>query len=272
MRGLFTAGILDTLMEEGVAFDGVVGVSAGAAFGINYVSRQQGRTIRYNKRFARDWRYCSLRSWLKTGDLFGADFAYHEMPEKLDPFDNDAFESNPTAFHLVCTDVETGKPVYKRLDKGGHETYDWVRASASMPLVSRPVAIGGRLLLDGGITDSVPLAYFEQEGYQRNLVVLTRPSDYRKGRNRLMPLMRLSLRKYPAMLRAIETRHLMYNRQMEYVSRREREGAALVLRPAAKLDIGHVCHDPDRMQAAYDIGRAEAIRQMDAIKAFLRQS
>ncbi len=269
MRGLFTAGILDVLLEANVTFDGVVGVSAGAAFGINFVSGQNGRTIRYNKRFAKDWRYCSLRSWLTTGDLFGAEFAYHTLPEKLDPFDSEAFEKSTTAYHLVCTDVRTGKAVYRQLTKGGHETYDWVRASASMPFVSKPVSIGDQLLLDGGIADSIPLAYFENEGYERNVVILTQPEGYSKGHNRLMPLLRIALRKYPDLVHALDVRHIMYNKQLDHVKKRETEGKALVIRPTEPLHIGHVSHNPDEMQAVYDIGRREGQRQLARIREFV---
>ncbi len=272
MRGLFTAGILDVLLEADVAFDGVVGVSAGAAFGINFVSRQLGRTIRYNKRFAHEWRYCSIRSWLTTGDLFGAEFAYHVVPEQLDPFDCETFEQSKTAYHLVCTDVRTGKAVYQQLNKGGHETYDWVRASASMPMVSKPVRIGEHLLLDGGVADSIPLAYFENEGYERNVVILTQPEGYIKGHNKLMPLMRIALRNYPAMVHALDVRHVMYNQQLELVRQRELEGKALVIRPTEKLDIGHISHDPDEMQAVYDIGRKEGKKQLERIQEFLKNS
>lgn len=272
MRGLFTAGILDVLLEADVAFDGVVGVSAGAAFGINFVSRQLGRTIRYNKRFAHEWRYCSLRSWLTTGDLFGAEFAYHVVPEQLDPFDCETFEQSKTAYHLVCTDVRTGKAVYQQLNKGGHETYDWVRASASMPMVSKPVRIGEHLLLDGGVADSIPLAFFENEGYERNVVILTQPEGYIKGHNKLMPLMRIALRNYPAMVHALDVRHVMYNQQLELVRQRELEGKALVIRPTEKLDIGHISHDPDEMQAVYDIGRKEGKKQLERIQEFLKNS
>ena len=269
MRGLFTAGILDVLMEHNVMFDGVVGVSAGAAFGINFVSRQLGRPLRYNQRFARDWRYCSFLSWLTTGDLFGAQFAYHDVPSLYDPFDNAAFESSPTEFHLVCTDVESGEAFYKRLHEGGHLAYDWVRASASMPMVSRPVSLEGHLLLDGGVADSIPLSYFERQGFKRNVVVLTQPSGYQKEHNRLMPLLRLSLRKYPAMVAALDRRHTMYNAQLEYVAQREAEGTALVIRPDGKLPIGHVSHDPAEMQSVYDIGRAAAQRKLDEIIRFI---
>lgn len=272
MRGLFTAGILDVLMEEGVTFDGVIGVSAGAAFGINFVSQQPGRPIRYNKRFARDWRYCSLRSWITTGDLFGAQFAYHEVPEHLDPFDNEAFENNPTAFHLVCTDAETGEAVYKRLTKGGSLAYDWVRASASMPMVSRPVALDGKLLLDGGVADSIPLEYFEQIGYSRNVVILTQPQGYVKPHNKLMPLFKLFLRKYPQMIHGLDVRHEMYNQQLSYVAKQEQAGTALVIRPKKALRIGHVSHDPEEMQAIYDIGRSTGMERLSDIKEFLSRT
>ena len=271
MRGLFTAGILDVLMEEGILFDGVVGVSAGAAFGINYVSRQKGRPIRYNKRFAKDWRYCGLRSWLKTGDLFGAKFAYHDIPNLFDPFDNETFESSTINFHLVCTDVETGEAVYKLLKKGGDVCYDWVRASASMPMVSRPVPLEGKKLLDGGVADSIPLEYFEQQGYERNVVILTQPIGYVKKHNPLMPLLRISLHQYPKMVKALDQRHIMYNAQLDYVRKREEEGRVLVIRPKEKLKIGHISHDPEEMQAVYDCGVEAAHEHLEAIKRFLSE-
>ncbi len=272
MRGLFTAGILDVMLDEGIDVDGVVGVSAGAAFGINYVSRQRGRSLRYNQRFAKDWRYCGFRSWLQTGDLFGAQFAYHDIPHLYDHFDDATFESNPTEYHLVCTDVQTGKAVYKHLRRGGDETYDWVRASASMPMVSRPVPLDGRLLLDGGVADSIPLEYFEREGYERNIVILTQPRGYIKKHNKLMPLMRMSLHHYPEMVRALDERHVMYNAQLAYVRKREEEGKALVLRPKAPLSIGHVSHDPAEMQAVYDEGVTLGREKAAAIKEFLQRS
>ena len=269
MRGLFTAGILDVFLEEGVVFDGTVGVSAGAAFGINYASRQKGRTIRYNKRFARDWRYCSLRSWITTGDLYGGDFAYHQLPEKYDPFDNEAFENNPMEFYLVCTDVITGKAVYKRLTKGGSDTYDWVRASASMPVVSRPVNLEGLQLLDGGIADSIPLEFFNRKGFSHNVVILTQPDGYTKKPNKLMPLMRPFLRKYPHIVTGLSQRHVMYNQQLEYVRQKEENGEALVIRPLKSLPIGHVSHDPEEMQRIYDIGWEMGHERIKEVKDFL---
>ena len=268
MRGLFTAGIIDVMMEHGVEPDGLIGVSAGAAFGCNYKSRQPGRALRYNKRFAKDKRYCSWQSWWKTGDLYNAEFGYHVIPTQYDLFDDEAFTQNPMPFYVVCTDVETGKAVYKQLTEATPLAYDWIRASASMPLASKVVEIEGMKVLDGGVADSVPLEYFESIGYERNVVILTQPDGYVKEHNRLMPLMRIALRHYPKMIEAMDKRHLMYNKQLGYVYEAERAGRALVIRPSEKLPIGHISHDPDEMQHVYDIGRATGEKHINAICRF----
>lgn len=270
MRGLFSAGVMDVLMEHQIAFDGAIGVSAGAAFGCNYKSRQPGRVIRYNTEYARDPRYCSLRSLFKTGDLFGADFCYHELPNKLDPFDTEAFQQNPMEFYVVCTDVLTGEAVYQKCGIADDECFEWLRASASMPLVSRTVEIGGRRMLDGGIADSIPLRYFEQIGYNKILVILTQPEGYRKKKNKALPLIRLNFRQYPKMVEALEKRHEKYNDTLAYVKKREREGAVLVLRPQDSLSIGRVEHNPERMRQVYDCGRKVALQSLEQIEAFLR--
>jgi len=268
MRGLFSAGVIDVMMEHNIYPDALVGVSAGAAFGCNMKSRQAGRAIRYNKRFARDARYSGWRSLVKSGDYFNAEFAYHIVPRQYDVFDDEAFNANRMQFCVVCTDVETGQPVYKWLYQVEATTYDWIRASASMPLVSRVVSIDGYQLLDGGISDSIPLEYIEKEFSHRNVVVLTQPRGYRKEHNRLMPLMRLALHKYPRLIEALDRRHEMYNRQLDYVAEAERQGRCLVISPDAPLPIGHTCHNPEQMQCVYDIGRRMGERYLDRIRDF----
>ena len=255
MRGLFTAGVLDVLMEHGVKFDGLIGVSAGACFGCNYKSGQIGRVIRYNKRFARDPRYCSWKSLLKTGDLFGADFCYRELPMELDVFDAAAFEANPMEFHVVATDCATGKPVYRRLDKADEKAFKWIQASASMPLVSRPVPIDGGLYLDGGLSDGIPLKHFEDIGYEWNLVITTRPRGYRKFPKGRICLLKPFLRRHPAVYEALKNRHIWYNETLEYIDSRVSAGKAVLIAPEEPLPISRVCHDPDCMQRIYDAGR-----------------
>ncbi len=268
MRGLFSAGIIDVMMEHDIWPDGLIGVSAGAAFGCNYKSRQIGRAIRYNMRFAKDSRYSGLRSLLTTGDYFNAAFDYHIVPRQYDIFDTQAFAENPMAFIVVCTDVETGKAVYKKLEEVNDEALEWIRASASMPIVSRIVELEGHKLLDGGVADSIPLAQFERMGYDRNIVVLTQPEGYQKEHNRLMPLLRLSLRRYPNMIEALDKRHLMYNEELSYVKAAEQQGRCLVIRPEVKIPIGHLSHDPEQMRLVYEMGRATGTKKIEEIKAY----
>ncbi|WP_028896138.1 patatin family protein [Prevotella sp. HUN102] len=266
MRGLFSAGVMDVLMEEGITFDGAVGVSAGAAFGCNMKSKQHGRVIRYNKRFAKDWRYASLRSLILTGDYFGGEYDYHHIPTKEDVVDFETFRKNPMEFWIVCTNVGTGKAFYKQLHSCDYEELEYIRASASMPLASRIVTINGQKLLDGGIADSIPLDFFQKQGYERNLVVLTQPIDYAKEPNKLLPLIRLQLRHYPRMIKAIAERHIMYNKELQFVRQEEAKGNTLVIRPKEKLTIGHISHSPDEMQATYELGRKAALEKLDEIK------
>lgn len=271
MRGLFSAGVIDILMENNLLPDGVIGVSAGAAFGCNIKSKQPGRVIRYNKKLAHDWRYASFRSLLTTGDYFGGEYAYHYMPRHLDYFDVETFNNNPMEFWAVCTNVGTGKAVYKRLMEVDDNCLEYIRASASMPIAARIVTVEGKKLLDGGIADSIPLRFFQEQGYNRNLVVLTQPANYVKEPNKLMPLMRLWLRRHARIIRALEQRHIMYNNQLEYVRQEEKKSNTLVLRPETALTIGHLSHNPDDMQATYEHGRKVATKHLEEIKAFFSE-
>lgn len=271
MRGMFTAGVLDVLMEQNIEVDGVIGVSAGATFGCNYKSKQIGRTIRYNMKYCNDPRYCSFRSLLKTGDLYGAEFCYHTLPEQLDLFDNETYEASPMEFYMVTTDVNTGEPVYYKCDKFDHEGLEWVRASASMPLVSRIVEVGGRQMQDGGISDSIPLRFFQSIGYNKNLVILTQPRDYVKKENKLLPLMKLKLKQYPKLLETMKQRHITYNDTLEYIRTEEQNGTCFVLSPKEKLPIGRIEHHPERLKAVYDIGRETALVHLDEINNFFQQ-
>ena len=269
MRGMFTCGVLDVFMENGIGFDGAAGISAGATFGCNLKSRQIGRAIRYNKKYSRDWRYCSLRSLITTGDLYGAEFCYHTMPEVLDPFDTETFANDPMEFYIGATDVETGEVRFHKCTDGGPADIEWMRASASMPVVSNIVSIDGYKMLDGGIVCSVPYEYMEQQGYNRNVIVLTRQKGYRKKKSPIVPLVKLVLRKYPAMGKAMAVRHIGYNHQMEDIERREALGEVLVIRPPEDPGIGRTEKDPDKLERVYRMGRSEALRRLDEVKGFL---
>ena len=270
MRGMFTCGVLDVLMENGISFDGTAGISAGAVFGCNFKSGQAGRPVRYNMKYCRDPRYCSIRSLIRTGDLYGADFCYRELPDVLDPFDREAFARNPMEFYAGATDTETGRCVYHRCSDGGKEDMLWLRASASMPVVSRPVRIGNHTYLDGGISDAVPYRYMMQQGFDRNVIVLTQPGGYRK-RRQAMTAMKLFLRGIPKIREAMERRHEMYNRQMDELDRMEAEKTALVIRPPEELGIGHTERDPRELERVYRIGRQEAEKRLPDIRGWVRE-
>ena len=269
MRGMYTAGVLDVLMERDIKVDGAIGVSAGACFGCNYKSRQIGRSIRYNMKYCKDSRYVSIRSLLFSGDIYNAQFCYEEIPARLDPFDEETYRENPVEFYVVATDINTGKAVYQRLDKGDLEDVQWIRASASMPLVSRIVKIGEQELLDGGIADSIPFEWFIANGYEKNIVVLTQPKGYVKSKNPLMPLVRLRMKKYPKMVEAMAKRHIVYNDCLKQLEKREQEGNTLVIRPSVPLGIKRTEKNPEKIKAVYELGRKDAEAMLGAITEFL---
>ncbi len=271
MRALFSAGAIDVLMENNIFPNGVIGVSAGAAFGCNIKSRQIGRSIRYNKLFAKEWRYCSIRSLVTTGDVFGGEFCYHRIPNTLDVFDIKTFDENPLEFYAVCTDVDTGKPIYKKLTHANDECYEWVRASASMPVAAKIVTINGQRLLDGGIADSIPLKHFQEIGYRKNIVILTQPRNFVKTPGKMNKLVNIMLRKHPRFIEASNNRHVMYNKELDHLREQEALGNALVLAPDEKLPIGHICHDPELMQHVYDLGRQHTEKRLEEIKKFVKK-
>lgn len=268
MRGLFTAGVTDVLMENGIRFDGAAGVSAGAAFGCNYKSHQPGRVLRYNKRFCNYWRYSGYRSLLLTGDIYGADFCYRKVPLELDKFDLDTFRNDPMEFYVVATDCATGEACYHKMTDYDEENMLWLRASASMPVASRPVKIGDRHYLDGGMSDSIPLEFMQKIGYGKNVVILTQPEGYVKHQFKALPLLKALTAGFPAVGKSLEDRPAMYNAQTAYVKVCEEKGDTLVIRPDAPLDIGSVEHDPGEIQRVYDIGRRIALERLSEISEF----
>lgn len=269
MRGLFSAGVIDVLMEHDVDFDGAIGVSAGATFGCNYKSKQPGRVIRYNKRYARDPRYCSFASLLTTGNLYNANFCYHVMPVKYDVFDLETFRKNPMEFWVVTTDVETVEPVYHKLDTGDATDMEWLRASASLPIAAQAVELDGHKYMDGGISDSLPLPFFESQGYDKNVVILTQPKGYVKPVQKALGITRVLLHDNPDMYARLENRHNEYNKQLGYVTKREAEGAILAIYPEEPLDVGFIVHDPDEMQRVYEMGRATGEKYLDRVVEYL---
>lgn len=269
MRGLFTAGVIDVFMENNIEFDAAIGVSAGAAFGCNYKSHQIGRVLRYSLRFCRDKRFCSFRSFFKTGDLYGGDFCYRELPNELDLFDTDTFEKSRIEFYMVCTDINTGRPVYYKCTDGKEKDLTYMRASASMPAFSNIIRVDGYELWDGGISDPVPLKYFQSIGINRNVVILTQPRGYVKKSKRVEPIIKLVLRRHPKIADALIKRPAIYNQCIKYITLQEQYGNTFIIAPPQSLKIGKIEHNPENIKRTYEIGRKTALDNLDRVKAFL---
>ncbi|MBR5288042.1 MAG: patatin family protein [Clostridia bacterium] len=268
MRGMYTAGVLDSFLDCGIDVDGIVGVSAGACFGCNLFSGQRGRVLRYNQRFAGDVRNVSLLSLLLTGDIVNRRFAYYIVPTKYDVFDEAAFEAHGGEYRVVVTNVNTGEAEYMQMH---HllQDIEMMRASASMPFCSRMVKIGGQKYLDGGIADSIPVRAALELGYDKLIVVLTQPAFYRK--EAMDPRMiRAFYGRYPNLCRTMIDRHERYNAQCDDVAQLERDGKVFVIRPKEKLSIRRLEKDPQVLARVHAIGLEDGLACMDALRAYLQ--
>ena len=255
MRGMYTAGALDVLLENDINFDGIIGTSAGAVFGVNFLSRQDGRVIRYNCRFNGDRSYMGIKPLLKSGDFFNTEYAYYKVPNELDKFDDEAYQKSGVPFYATVTDVKTGKPEYLKVESVLRDM-EMLRASASMPFISKPVIIGGRAYLDGGISDSIPFEHFSKKGYKKQVVILTRDMNYRKK-----PMNKLLIRsfygKFPDLCNALENRHNVYNESIDKLCELEQSGKVFIIRPSEPITISRTERNPDRLKSVYELGRKD---------------
>lgn len=256
VRAIYAAGVLDVLHDMCLPFSGVIGVSAGAIHGISFVSGQKGRSYRIYTRFCRDPRFFSFRTWLRTGNIVDNDFCYRQIPQELEPFDQKAFEASGMEFWTVSTNLEAGKPEYIRM-RDCFAEIDALIASASLPYVSKPVHYRGKLLLDGGCSDRVPLRAFQSMGFDRNVVVLTHPEDHRV-KDRDATLVRLFYRKYPAFCRTFENSPQDYEKTQAYLKAEEQKGTVFTIRPKAPIPVSRLSHDPKAIIRAYEMGRRDA--------------
>lgn len=270
MRGVFTTGVLDFFIDKKWMFSDIYGVSAGSCHACSYLSGQRHRSFAINVDYLDDKRYCSLDSLLRTGDMFGVDMLYHQIPDVLSPFDYDTFHQYTGNFYAVLTDCETGKAVYHRIASLPQDI-DYIRASSSLPLLSRMVELDGHRYLDGGIADSIPVLHSVKSGQKKNVVILTQPEDYRKKPNRLTPLIRLKYARYPRLCQAVARRHLVYNKTLDYIRREEKAGNLFVIRPDGPAGIGRIEKDREKLEFLYLRGYDTARKQADALCAFLER-
>ncbi len=270
MRGLYTAGVLDAFLDKEVEFSSVYGVSAGACHACSYLSKQRGRAFRVGVDYLENPEYCGVKSFLKTGDLFGADFSYGQIPDVLDPFDYEAFNEYKGKFYAVVTNVQTGQAEYKRITDAQRQLWV-VRASASLPLVSRTIAVKGKYYLDGGVSDSIPIRRSIEDGNEKNVVILTRDKSYRKEPNSLLPLMKLRYPGKKAFIDSIETRHIHYNEVLSFLDEEEKAGRVFIIRPQEEVKVGRIEKDRDKLTDLYNLGYQDGMDRMEDMAAYLNK-
>lgn len=268
-RGIYTAGVLDVFAENNISFGAVMGVSAGCIHAASFLSRQPGRSLRYTTRFCGDPAYMGFKSLITTGNYFNVNFCYYRLPEELDLYDNDAFESNPTPLYVVATDVQTGLPVYHRCESIRGRKIRWVQASSSMPLVAGVVNIDNRFYLDGGIADSIPIRKMQEMGFAKNIVVLTQPAGYRKKPNSMLRFIKLIYKGFPEFVKAAENRHNVYNAQLDYLEEEERKGNVIIIRPSEKPEAGRTERNREKIIRTYELGRRDAEKLLEKVKKFI---
>ena len=269
MRGMYTVGALDCLMNNNIKVDGIVGVSAGALFGINYKSKQPGRALRYNLKYCKKKNYMGFYSLITTGDIMNKKFCFDKLIHELDPIDYDTFKNSPEDFWAVVTNMETGKAEYIKVDDlTKQEQVEALRASGSMPFVSKPVEINGNKYLDGGTADSIPIDKIMELGYDKIIVILTRTAGYRKEKGNTT-LAKLKYKKYPNFIKTIEDRYLMYNDELDKISKLEKDNKIFVVRPSRKVNIKRIEKNSKIIQEMYDLGVEDMEKSIEKLKEYI---
>ena len=272
MRGLYTAGVLDIFMDENIQIDGIVGVSAGALFGPNYYSKQRGRVLRYTKRFCKDPRNMSFLSFFLTGNIVNKQFAFYDVTLKYDIFDNETFKKNNTGYYATVTNVETGKAEYVEMHDIIEEM-EVLRATSAIPFLTKIVQVNGKKYLDGGVADSIPVDKCKSMGYDKVIVVLTRPLDYRKQpfSNTVMKAIAARYHKYPKFIEAMRNRYMEYNQTVDKIIEMEEKGEIFVIRPSKPITVKTIERDPNHLQDVYDLGVKDCKEQIESLKQYLKE-
>ena len=271
MRGLFTTGVLDVLLENNIEVDGIIGVSAGALFGINYFSKQKGRGIRYNKKYIGDKRYISTKSLLLTGNIINKDFTFYKLTKELDPLDNETFMKSKKDYYVTATNIETGKAEYLKINNA-YEQLEEFRASSAMPFASEIIEINGKKYLDGGISDSIHVEKCQSLGYEKIIVVLTQPIDYKKEPldKKQEKMINLKYRKYPNLINSMKKRYIMYNNTIEKIINMENKKEIFVIRPSKKINLSITTSNPEELQKIYDLGVTDCKKIINSLKDYLK--
>ena len=268
MRGIYTAGVLDTLMQNNIKFDAIIGVSAGALFGINYKSNQKGRAYRYNMKYINDKEYIGLYSYLTTGNIMNKSFCFDKLVNELDKFDYQAFKNNKTKFYVVVTNLLTGTPEYQELtDLNDQNQMEYLRASGSMQYVSKPVKINNNYYLDGATGDSIPIKYMEKLGFNKIIVVGTRPEGYKKQYK--PQLSKIFYKKYPKFIKALSNRPSMYNETIKYIEKKANNHEIIFIRPSQDLKVKRIEKNKKKLSSLYTLGQNDTKEIISTINKYL---
>ncbi len=270
MKGVYTCGVLDFFLDKGLEFSSCYGVSAAACSLCSFLSKQRGRAYHTNIDYVDDKNYCSLYSLVTTGDLFNVDMCYYQIPEKLNPYDHDTFEQYQGNFYSVVTNIETGEPEYISI-KDLRVDIEAIRASASLPLVSRNVPIAGKLYLDGGISDAIPLKKSVADGNRKNVVVMTKEVGYRRKPSSGTGLVKLRYRKYPKVYELMKNRHIAYNETLDFIAQQVEEGNTFLIQPKEKSDVGRIEKDVNKLTDLYEQGYKDAADCYEDLLRFLEE-
>lgn len=268
MRGVYTAGVLDFFIDKDIYFENTYGVSAGICHACSYLAKQRDRAYRVNVDYLDDKRYASFYSLVTTGDYFGVKMVYEDIPNKLYPFDKKTFEEYEGNLYSVVTNMKTGEAEYIKL-KDMDKDIIYVRASSSLPLLSRVVKVDGKEYLDGGIADSIPIEKAIKDGNEKNVVVLTQPNGYRKEKNKLLPVMKIKYKKYPNFINSMANRHINYNNSLDKIKEEEEKGNVFVIRPSESLDITRLEKNKDKLEALYNLGYNDAKKAYEKLLNFI---
>lgn len=268
MKGVYTAGVLDFFLDKGLSFSGVYGVSAGACHMCSFLSNQRGRALDISIDYLDSRKYCSVNSLLTTGDLFNVNTAYHLIPDYLNPYDYQAYDRYEGKAYAVVTNIVTGRAEYLRI-RDMKKDIDAIRASASLPLVSRNVRIGDGLYLDGGIADAIPIRKSILDGNRKNVVILTKEEGYVRKPSGQLGLIKLRYLKYPKVYKLMADRHNAYNNTLAYLEAQQENGQAFIIRPKKKSEVGRIEKDAEKLKALYQEGYTDAEECFELLQNYL---
>lgn len=269
MRGVYSAGVLDLLLDKDIDIKYCVGVSAGACNCVSYISKQKKRNYRVNINYINDKRYLSIRNLLLTGSAFGMDMLFDIIPNELEVFDHETYINSNAKFFVGSTNCDTGLPEFYNIKDFNIDGYDALKASISLPLVAKIINYDNKNLLDGGIAAPIPVQKAIEDGIEKHVIILTRHRGYKKEKTKIMPIIKRKYKNYPKLVEAIENRYKIYNDTLELINKLEKEGKCFVISPSTPLKVSRFERDKEKLKIVYSQGYEDALKLSEDLKIFL---